>query len=122
MRQIITRGYLGLQTIAAALLVLPQVVSADGEFYAEVTSHIKPTSVEEFLLAILEIFIILATPLIVLFIIYAGFLYVTARGNTEQVGQATRALTYAIIGGVIILGAVALSAVIEGVVGSFLAS
>ena len=64
-------------------------------------------------------FIIIATPIIVLYIIYAGFLYVTARGNAQQVEQATRALTYAIIGGVIVLGAVAMSQILANVVASF---
>lgn len=122
MKNIIIKNYLRLQTIAAMMLFMPQVVGAEGKFFATVKSHIKPTSIEGLLLAILEIFIIIATPLIVLYIIYAGFLYVTARGNTQQVEQATRALTYAIIGGVIILGAVALSNIIGGVVGSFLAT
>lgn len=115
------QSYLGLQAVAAMILFMPQVASAEGKLYADVKSQIKPTSIEGLLLAILEVFIIIATPLIVLYIIYAGFLYVTARGNTQQVEQATRALTYAIIGGVIILGAVALSAIIKNVVGSFLA-
>ncbi len=54
----------------------------------------------------------LATPIIVIFIIYGGFLYVTARGNTEQISQATKTLTYAIIGGILIIGAVAISQIV----------
>jgi len=55
---------------------------------------------------------VLATPIIVIFIIYGGFLYVTARGNTEQISQATKTLTYAIIGGILIIGAVAISQIV----------
>jgi hypothetical protein len=76
-------------------------------------------SIEDLLGAILTIVIILATPIIVFFIIYAGFLYVTARGNAEQVTQATRALTYAVIGGVLIVGAVAIAAIIQNLVSTF---
>lgn len=82
-------------------------------------SFIAPTSIEDLLLAALNVFIVVATPIVVLYIIYAGFLYVTAKGNAEQVQQATRALTYAIIGGVIIIGATAIAAIVSGVVGSF---
>lgn len=80
---------------------------------------LKMSTAEELLTTILEIVIILATPFIVFFIIYAGFLYVTARGNAEQITQANRALTYAIIGGVIIIGSVAIATIIKNIVLAF---
>lgn len=76
---------------------------------------------QDFLVAILNIIIIIATPIVVLAIVYAGFLYVTARGNVEQTSQATRALTYAIIGGILIIGALALTQIISNLVGAFTA-
>lgn len=120
----IKKHYLRLRSstaLAVALVVTsPQVIWAAG-FTFDVASHLKPgiTTIEGLLVAILNIFIIIATPIIVLFIIYAGFLYVTAQGNTQQVQQATRALTYAIIGAILVLGSVALAQIIENVVGSF---
>lgn len=78
-----------------------------------------PTALQDFLVAILNIIVIFATPIVVLAIIYAGFLYVTAQGNAQKVQQATQALTYAVIGGVLILGAVALSQIIANLVSSF---
>jgi hypothetical protein len=83
------------------------------------TSLINPLgdrTLTEFFLDLLQILLIFAVPIIVFFIIYAGFLYVTARGNQEQVTKATRALGYAILGGVIILGAQVILTVIEGTV------
>ncbi len=77
------------------------------------------TSLEELLVAILNIIIIIAIPIIVFFIIYSGFLYVTAKGNASQVEQATRSLTYAIVGGVLIIGAVAIAEIVQNLVGSF---
>jgi hypothetical protein len=58
----------------------------------------------DLVLALLDVLIIIAVPIITVMIIYAGFLYVTARGNAEQVQRATRALTYAIIGGLLVIG------------------
>lgn len=43
--------------------------------------------------------------LCVLAFIYAGFLYVTARGDTAQIKTAHNALLYAVIGTAILLGA-----------------
>src|SRR3989338_3730722 len=66
---------------------------------------LRINTITELLAAILNIVIVLAVPIIVFFIIYAGFLYVTAKGNAQQIEQATRSLTYAVIGGVLVLGA-----------------
>ena len=86
-----------------------------------ITNPLRVGSLNDLLLAILNIIIVLAIPVVVFFIIYAGFLYVTARGNASQVEQATRALTYAIIGGVLIVGAVAIAEIVRNLVGSFTA-
>lgn len=66
---------------------------------------LKVDSITEFLLAIIEILLIFATPIIVIYIMYAGFLFVTARGAPGELEHARNALLYALIGGVIIVGA-----------------
>jgi heme/copper-type cytochrome/quinol oxidase subunit 2 len=76
-------------------------------------------SIEALLVAILNIVMILMVPVIVFFIIYAGFKYVMAQGNASQVEEATRALTYAVIGGVLILAALAITEIIRNVVAAF---
>lgn len=101
------------------LLVLPS--QSNAAFSYEIKSLIGPTTFEGLLVAILNAFIVIAIPIIVLFIIYSGFLYVTAKGNAEQLQQATRSLTYSIIGAVIIIGAVAIAEVIKNVVDAFAA-
>ena len=77
-------------------------------------------SITEVLLTILDVLIIFMVPIIILFIIYAGFLYVTARGNQSTIETAHRTLLYAVIGGLLILGARALLAVIQGTVNQLL--
>jgi Type IV secretion system pilin len=73
-------------------------------------------SVTDLLKAVIDIVLVFAVPIIVFFIIYAGFMYVTAQGSPEKIKRATSAFTWAIIGGVLILGAWALIAVIQGTV------
>lgn len=85
----------------------------------QIRNPIAFDSIQDFIVAILNIFIIIATPIVVIFIILAGFKYVTARGNPADIQQATRALTYAIIGGVLIIGAVAIAEIIRDLVTSF---
>ncbi|OHA87978.1 MAG: hypothetical protein A2741_01470 [Candidatus Zambryskibacteria bacterium RIFCSPHIGHO2_01_FULL_43_27] len=51
----------------------------------------------------------------VIFIVYAGFMYVTAQGSEEKIKTAHRALLYAVIGTAILLGAWVIS---EGIAGT----
>jgi hypothetical protein len=76
-------------------------------------------SIEALLIAILNVILIIAVPIIIFFVIFAGFTYVTAQGNPEKIKTATRSLTYAIVGAVLILGGVAISEIIASVVKSF---
>lgn len=76
-------------------------------------------SIQGFIVAVLNIIIVIATPIVVIFIILAGFKYVTARGDASKVQEATRALTYSVIGGVLIIGAVAIAEIIKNLIVAF---
>lgn len=106
-------------TAFGVLVSAPLLTSAQSGLKFSIASPLAFSTFQDFLLAVLNVIIIIATPIIVLCIIYAGFLYVTARGNVQQTQQATRALTYSIIGGVLIIGAVAISGIIANLVSSF---
>lgn len=80
---------------------------------------LRSNDLMELLQEILDVIMIFAVPLIVFMIIYAGFLYVMARGNEGEVTKASKALLYAVIGGVIILGANIILEVISGTVDAF---
>ncbi len=75
-------------------------------------------SVEGLFRAILAVVLVFAVPIIVFFIVYAGFLYVTARGNEQTITQANRALLYALIGGLLILGAYVFIEIISNLIES----
>lgn len=55
-------------------------------------------------------------PLVVLFLIYSGFLFVTAQGNESKLTKAKQVFFYTIIGTAIIIGAEALSLLIQGTI------
>lgn len=76
-------------------------------------------TIQSFLVAILDVVMVISIPIVVFFLIYAGFMYVTAQGNPEKIKVASKALTYAIIGGVIIVGALAITAIIGDTVNQF---
>mgnify|MGYP006908222392 FL=1 len=101
-------------SFAALLVCMPVLVSAQ----ATLDNPLRVDSLVGLLLAIVDILLILAVPVIIFFIIYAGFLYVTAQGNPSKISDANRALLYALIGGVIVLGARVIGALIQNTVNS----
>ena len=90
--------------------------SGDG---VSLQNPLKSDSLLGFFQSILDAIMVFAVPIIVFFIIYAGFLYVMARGNADGVGKAHRALLYAVIGGLIILGAQIILSIISATVSAF---
>lgn len=82
----------------------------------KISNPLKVTSIEELLLKIIDIILVFVLPLIILYIMYAGYLFVSAAGNTEQISTAKTALLWAVVGGVIVLGAKIILEVIKGTV------
>ena len=70
-------------------------------------------SISDFIAALLRIVATIAFPIIVLFMIYAGFLFVSARGNPDKLTEAKRIFLWTLIGALIILGAEAISIAIQ---------
>lgn len=82
----------------------------------QIVNPLKSRTIEQFLLAIIDIVLIFLLPLIIFFIIYGGFLLTTARGDTGQIEKGRNTLTWAVIGGVIVLGARTIIDIIQGTV------
>lgn len=83
---------------------------------------LKFDTIEGFLLGVIDVILVFATPLIVLFIMYAGFKFVTAGGDAAKVTEARKQLTWAVVGGLLVLGARVLLEVIEGTITAFQAN
>ncbi len=77
---------------------------------------LKSATIGEFLIKIIDVLLTFAVPIIIFFIMYGGFKLVTARGDTGQIEDGRRAITWAVVGGVIILGAKLIINVIQGTV------
>lgn len=79
----------------------------------EICNPITQDTIQDFLLDMLQGIIKILIPVIALAIIYAGFLFVTARGNPQELNKAKSALLYSVIGAAILLGAWALAQLIS---------
>jgi hypothetical protein len=64
--------------------------------------------IQAFLMAVVEI----SLPILTLFIVYSGFLFVTARGNSDQLKRAKENFLYVMVGAILILGAWVLATLI----------
>lgn len=71
-----------------------------------------------FIQSILKLAVQIGTPVAVLFIIYAGFLFVSAQGSEDKITKAKNAFMWAIVGAGIILLAQVIATALEGTINS----
>ena len=84
----------------------------------QIESPSSATSVAEVLNAFFGILIQVGAVVVTLAIVYAGFLFVVARGNPEELNKAKETLKWTIIGALVLLGAQVISKVIENTIKS----
>jgi hypothetical protein len=77
---------------------------------------LKFESVEGFVEGFLRAIVMIALPLITIFIVYAGFLFISARGKPGQLNEAKNNFTYVIMGAILILSAWVLATLIGGTI------
>jgi len=77
---------------------------------------LNDTSICSLFKDVLHITIQLAIPIIILFLVYAGFKFVVARGNSTKLQEARNNLFYTIIGIGLFLGAWTLASVLVGTI------
>lgn len=85
-------------------------VGVDNSF--KFANPIKATSVSALLNQLLDFFVQLGVVAVTMGIIYSGFLYATARGNTSKITKAHETFYLTIIGAAIVLGAFAITQVV----------
>ncbi len=73
-------------------------------------------NLQDFIKTLLDGVLRIAIPIIVLAIIYSGFLFVKARGNPEELKTAKNALMYTLIGAAVLLGSWAIAQIVADTV------
>lgn len=92
----------------------PSGVSIDAKINNPLSSEID--SIPKFIEALLNIVLTVGVPIVVLAIIYSGFLFVKAQGNAEELGKAKKAFVYTLIGAALLLGAFVIANAIQGTI------
>jgi hypothetical protein len=91
----------------AQITIIPCDVSG------KLCNPINVNSLDEFVKVLLEGVLRIGIPIIALAIIYSGFLFVAARGNSEKLTKAKDALMYSLIGATILLGSWAIAQLVS---------
>jgi len=73
-------------------------------------------SFEDFVALLLQAVINIGLPIAVLFIVYSGFLFVTAQGNVTKIDEAKKTFFYTVIGVSIFLGSWALALIVKSTI------
>ncbi|MBP6884671.1 MAG: hypothetical protein KBC17_02485 [Candidatus Pacebacteria bacterium] len=85
-------------------------------------NYVNPISVDTidgFIATAIDALVMLLTPLVVIMIVWTGFLFIKAQGNVEALGVAKKALLYTVIGAIIVLIAKGFSLAIKSVFSEF---
>ena len=82
----------------------------------QIKNPIASQTLQEFVADILDIVVKVSMPFLVVMIIYAGFTYVTAQGNSAKVEKAHSMILWTIDGAGIILGAFIIARAIQGTI------
>jgi hypothetical protein len=77
---------------------------------------IRATDIRQLVKDILDVVVDFGAVIVVFFLVYAGFLFVKAQGNSSEIEKAKQVFFWTIVGGMIVLGAFVLSEVIQNTV------
>ncbi|MBI5645029.1 hypothetical protein HY970_02915 [Candidatus Kaiserbacteria bacterium] len=99
-----------------AVFICATLVHAQQGSGAQLQNPVRYPDITQFLAGALRVMVMIALPIISLFIVYSGFLFVAARGNEGKLTEAKQNFVYVIIGATLILGAWVLATLIGGTV------
>ncbi len=102
--------------IASVVVMAPVYVFASGCEAGKFCNPLKIDSFTGLVQAILKVAVYILFPVAVLFLIYSGFLFITALGNFEKLTKAKNNFLWTLVGMTLLLGAFALSTLIKGTI------
>ncbi|QQG37740.1 MAG: hypothetical protein HYS26_03900 [Candidatus Kaiserbacteria bacterium] len=97
---------------SALFLLLPLVSSAE----VALKNPLNFSDIASFVAGAMKVLVMIAIPIITLFVVIAGFKFITAQGNPGELETAKRNFVYVILGALLIMGAWVLATLIAGTV------
>lgn len=77
---------------------------------------LKGGTLESFLNNILDFIIRIGTIIVILMVVYVGYLFVVAQGNSTKIEEARKALLWTVVGALVLLGSKAIAIAIKATV------
>ncbi|MBI4090428.1 MAG: hypothetical protein HY422_00185 [Candidatus Komeilibacteria bacterium] len=102
-----------------AILTFLSITSFASAAFAQEVALKNPlnfSSIPEFIAGALKALALIALPIITLFLVISGFLFITAQGNQDKIKTAKNNFVYVVLGALLILGAWILATLIAGTV------
>ena len=100
------------------ILFAPTVLFAGGTYENPISGALGVTTVDQFILALVDLVFLIGMPIVVIFIIYSGFLFVTGGDNEAKIAKARTTFLWTIVGAIVLLGAKAIGLAVEATVTS----
>jgi hypothetical protein len=104
-----------ISTILAAFLPFALVFAQTGNTLKNPLNSSFST-IPGFIAGALKVMVMVALPIITLFFVYAGFMFIMARGKSGDIETAKKNFVYVVIGALLILGAWVIATLIGGTV------
>jgi len=98
-----------------SVLIFPQPVKGQG---VTITNPLTYDTFDELIKGVTGFLFVIATALVPLMIVIAGFYFLTASGNPQQVETAKKIILYTVVGYAIILISYGLITIIRDLLGS----
>ena len=114
------RAHIARLLLTLGAFALPLVAAADNGLQNPLNSQFS--SIPAFLGGALQVLVMIALPIITLFVVIAGFMFVFARGNETKLNKAKENLIYVLVGALLILGASMLATLLGGTISQLLGS
>lgn len=102
--------------VALPLISFADTITCDPS--KKICNPISTSTVQDFIKILLEGVLKIGIPIVALAVVYCGFLFVQARGNSEELTKAKDALLYTLIGAAILLGSWSIAIMITDTVTS----
>lgn len=97
-----------------ASVALAHAASPDAILQSPLNSAFS--TIPDFIAGVLKVVVMIALPIITLFFVIAGFMFIFARGRPTELGKARDNFVYVVIGALLIMGAWVIATLIAGTV------
>jgi len=102
--------------LTALFASMTLTASASSSMYENPITYGGITDISSLLLALVDLVFLIGVPIIVVFLIYSGFLFVTSGDNEAQVGKAKTTFMWTVIGALVLLGAKAIAMAVQSTI------